>query len=441
MNDIIQGNNGIHYINEKSAEFFAYDIISSGKKFLITKMWSNEEGEPSDVFQRMNLDEVECQVAIGNFCETLSRTQQEDFGKLLNMIKKSYFQQEKTVLCNLPTSLSDIRRLYIDGKQSYIKNLPIPNIYELQKHSYISVIDCIADFLYSNNNSLSYLDDLRCYKVSLNYTPSMSIFSTQRSYDIIEKASIRMWNNNVQENNGNNVLVLFLKFWSDDFDPNTSVKSNRQSVWVKTVSIFARLKNGNKVTYTYPIATSPKGDNHDEIDMRISIELEKLRNGPFLTFFCKNSLKNVYVHADIYCVLADQPERRCNLMIGAGNSTNHKRFGYLIDCQQVLDVIRPCVSCQSNIDIHVDKYLNERRKLIDFDTSNFLMTECEQCTNWMLFDEHPLLTYHPDKNYPIEKLNKSGKLEDRRITRENLQACIDEVDHKLEHEEWSIVVA
>jgi hypothetical protein len=269
MNDIIKGNNGIHYINEKCAEYYAYNIISSGAKFLVTKMWSNEEGDPSDVFQRITNEEVKCQAAIGMFCETLSRSQQEEFGNLLNMIKRSYFNNDSQVVCNLPTSLSDVRRLYIDGKESYSKNLPIPNIYQLKKHSYVSIIDCIADFLYSNNNDLSNLEDTRTLR--LNYVPTMTIFGNDRASAIIESAHNRMWSNNVESKKGDNIIVLFLKLWSDDFDPNTSVKSNRQSVWVKTVSIFARLKNGNKVTYTYPIATSPKGDNHDEVDLRIRL--------------------------------------------------------------------------------------------------------------------------------------------------------------------------
>lgn len=213
------------------------------------------------------------------------------------------------------------------------------------------------------------------------------------------------------------IVIIFFKIWSDDFDPNNSVKSNRQSVWVKTlISIFARLIDGTKVTYTYPISTAPKGVCHDEVDIQIYNELQSLRTGCFLTFFCRFMLKPIYVHADIFCMLADQPERRTLLNLSAGDSINHKRFGYLLDYQKCKNVILPCNQCHDYVNSEVDKYINKYDKILDDESNLLLATQCLVCSNWMLFDDHPLLKYEPDKNYPITKLDANGQLKLRKIT-------------------------
>ena len=57
----------------------------------------------------------------------------------------------------------------------------------------------------------------------------------------------------------------------------------------------------------------------------------------------------VHVHAEIFCILNDQPERRGNLLLSNGNSMIHGRFRILLDCKQVKNSIRSCVSCTKNI--------------------------------------------------------------------------------------------
>jgi hypothetical protein len=47
----------------------------------------------------------------------------------------------------MPDSFEDMRHLYLEGKTSLIPNLPRPNVIRLQRHAYVSVIDCIADIL------------------------------------------------------------------------------------------------------------------------------------------------------------------------------------------------------------------------------------------------------------------------------------------------------
>ena len=66
-------------------------------------------------------------------------------------------------------------------------------------------------------------------------------------------------------------IILAIQ-WSDDFETNTSVKSNRGSVWIKTLTFVSLDSNCNNITNTYPIAIGHKGDNHN------SVKLLYLRN-------------------------------------------------------------------------------------------------------------------------------------------------------------------
>ena len=299
-------------------------------------------------------------------------------------------------MCTLPGSYADIRRLYVDGIDSVTKNLPIPTLKQLFNHSYVSITDCIADFLLSNHHQLKLLED---YEGMINHSEnSMSLFHTERAKEIINEASVRRFNPANLSNN-NKIVVLFLKLWSDDFDPNSSIKSNRQSVWVKTATIFAMTTDGTKVSYTYPLATSPKNVDHEEVEFLLCEELKLLRFGKMNTFYSRFISAPVQVRADIFCVMTDQPERRSTLGLGAGNSRTHKRFGFLFDCVNSINVIRACKQCENAI---ISKSMMQPYGETT-NIANWNIKPCNECTCWLLFPESKLLPLVENLSKAIEK--------------------------------------
>ena len=203
-------------------------------------------------------------------------------------------------------------------------------------------MDCIADMLLSNNRVLNNIQE---YQNIIELHPNdLTLFASARVKEIITVAIERKQKELMEEDS--DVIVLFLKLWSDDFDPNNSIKSNRQIVWIHTVTIIAMTKEGMKLSYTYPIATSAKGVDHEEVYELLSKEVMQLSTGPMISFFCRYTNGPVKVHADIYAILADQPERRSNLCLAAGNSRYHKRFGYLLDANTCANAIRACNDCE-----------------------------------------------------------------------------------------------
>ena len=58
--------------------------------------------------------------------------------------------QEETIdsiITIIPNSDSDLRRWYIDGSYSILKNLPYPKVILFKNDSYVSIRQCIADYL------------------------------------------------------------------------------------------------------------------------------------------------------------------------------------------------------------------------------------------------------------------------------------------------------
>ena len=131
----------------------------------------------------------------------------------------------------------------------------------------------------------------------------MSLFGNERVREIIQDAIDRVESEDCEDADMSNGILIFLKLWSDDFDPNSSIKLNRQSVWVKTVTMFAMSKNGKTILRTYPIAASPKGADHEAVEYRFLNELVALQTGKLLPFFERNTNDIVYVHADIFVLV------------------------------------------------------------------------------------------------------------------------------------------
>jgi hypothetical protein len=61
-------------------------------------------------------------------------------------------------------------------------------------------------------------------------------------------------------------VFIFWKLWSDDFDPNKLIQSNRQSVWIKTTTLLTMSSLGENISVTYPLSFSLKGLDRDVVE-------------------------------------------------------------------------------------------------------------------------------------------------------------------------------
>ena len=82
-----------------------------------------------------------------------------------------------------------------------------------------------------------------------------------------------------------NLIVLMGISWSDDFDPNSSIKANRGAVWIRTVTFISQSFSDNTLEDTYTISIGLKNKCHDAIEREFVKELEQLKNGKNNQFF------------------------------------------------------------------------------------------------------------------------------------------------------------
>ena len=386
----LTNNTETHKINYKTAIFYANDMFGCGKRYIISQSFGNH-----NQMNTISPSEIRFQMCMSSFASKLTRSMSIEFGELLSLMKHLYIDNVVKPVCPLASNYADLRRIYIDGLDAISKNVPTPIASMKEQHSYVSLIDCVSDFMIRKDNLLFNIDDWDNIINDSKLAKDMHIFCCEKTTDIVNNAKSRI--NIAMLERTLPTIPLFITFWSDDFDPNKSVKNNRQSVWIKTVTIFTMGKNGEKIQGTYVLSLSLKKLDHNVVETLFLNDLEKLRKGKLLMMYSRSNRSLVYIHADIFCVMNDQPERRFNLDLSNGNSSLHGCFGLLLDCKKVKDYIRSCDQCQKSI-------------LLEATTNKFQKKwrskKCKKCTAWLYNIESKLLHYEPDQQYPLSMMEQ-----------------------------------
>lgn len=388
-----------------------------GKRYIIEIMCKGDYKHDINLMNRITNDEIDFQILLCRFINDLTRGQQKNFGQVLAMINQLFIKQKIEPICELASCYSDIRRKYVDGDYSMANHLPIPNVTMINDHSYVNINDCIGDFLLKQNDLDYDIDDWDNILLNNNDVNDMHMFKSLRIKEIINDAKQRKKDNS-------KLIVLFLTFWSDDFDPNKSIKSNRQSIWIKTLTIIAMNKYGTKIKSTYPLTLALKGSNHEVVEEKHNKMLELLKEGELIEMFSMSHQSLISVHADLYCILNDQPERRGNLLLSNGNSIIHCRFGWLLDCRQVKDTIRSCANCSMNI-------IQEATTISNIDMRYEWRTKnCNDCSCWLYDMMHKKLLYKPEKSFPFDLFNEEhedGYLKPNTIKKKDIEKKINKL--------------
>ena len=251
---------------------------------------------------------------------------------------------------------SGIRKRFLTGRNSILNNLPCPKVDEHDNHSFVTIRSCINDFLSSGKLP-------KKHRANQNKDDMIScITESKRAYEIYNKAHQMYYDKSSDE-----VLVILGILWSDDFDPNTSIKSNRGSVWVKTLTFVAENTHANDERDTYPLSIGLKSKNHENIERMIVRELNELSSGINNDFYSAALKRRVLVHFEIIVSLGDQPERRPLNYIMNGNSKYAGRYGYACRTAELTNTLPCCLKCR-----------NEIKKNINYVAKQ----QCYHCLQW-----------------------------------------------------------
>ena len=312
----------------------------------------------------------------------------------------------------IPTTPEEISKVITSTNKFSIRSLtPMPSIEEVQDHCYCSIPSLLAYTTMTSNN------------VSQAQKPRYQAWMKSKCCSTFSK-KVKM----LSIGSDRPTVAVFMVFWSDGFDPNCSMKRNRHSVWVLTVTFFFfdTTEDELYLVESCLVAMGPgKGnaeskEDHNCIFERLRYDLDAISNTfdatPVLFNFVSRShhgkICNFYLSKEIYLSEAaltmqsnihimDNPERRNNLGLLAGNSHHHAYFGLSCNFGKLHLDFGACKKCYKEI----TKYCEEEG-WVDKDPHK---PKCKHCHGFSI--EHLLdhgkykeTLYTPGKNVDVSDL-------------------------------------
>ena len=326
----------------------------------------------------------------------------------------------------MPDSFEDMRHLYLEGKTSFIPNLPRPNVIRLQRHAYVSVIDCIADILAHGLE----LDTINAGSAAVPQFPDFQKNSeSQHCRNIYDRAHATTIST---ENEHHPLICLWINEWSDGFEPSYSVKANRGSAWLKTITISPPANKVHSLEYTYPIAVGRSSSPHEEVERLFADDLRKLANATDGRLFYHGATKrNVRVHAELNVSLMDQPERRGSNYIMLGGGTYTSRWRHSANLSHVSNNLQACDDCLANV-----LMANQPYQATESDTQG--VRSCQTCTCWRTQGCGSKLEFPIPESYPPDMAPPSGTLRPVVLTYERLRFATQIAHEKIFNGTWKM---
>ena len=406
---------------EASALFFYFEQFNMGSAYLI----SNAQFKLPNVAELVSVSDVNTQLRLTKVLNSIPSSISEEMTSIFKDILDRYCSNSKMSkspwMLSIPQNMTTARSTYIEGKHAVIPNLPHPHIQDFHEHSYVNIEEIIKHYLYSGGDYLE-VPNITFYQKGLDQESNINeILKCHRCKEISQE--IASHNEHDEE-----TLNLMLLRWSDDFEPTSSNKKNRNNgMWILTVSIMKPKMTGQHSENTFTLSMGKKGDDHRIIEDEFAADLEKFNNNNLRWFVPKNSTKKKRVRLYIFACLGDSPEKYTTSHITRGNGIYTSRWGHLIDIKSVQDVIPSCKDCRKFNILHCGE--------VKSGESN----SCRRCVNWDFYnDKCNLLLFDPPNKYPADFRNShSPKLAPKKVTSKLLQTVCEITHTKVSEGIWS----
>lgn len=340
-------------------------------KCLVGKAFSNSEYNTMDV----NQEETDFHLNMTHFCSGLPEAKQHHFMDIIHQVLGLQFHSTRP-----PRSYQDLRRFYLSGKHAIYKNIPCPTVKQLDNHACVSLLDIIT----LSFNNLNHLALIRCSEYAQMLCNNSSMANTLKAKQIVHKI--------YQQYNTTSIdpYVMFVSFWSDDFEINQTRK-NRSSTWIKTMSLITTEKTDTSKHYTHLVAIGHKGNDHTTVNSHINAELQLLQNVEYYYVHMKKCTIPVVIYP--LAILADRPERcALNLTLSyTGNSTRRWLYSSLTSSTKLAS----CKQC----------YLKRINTYFDFSSTTEITTNksCGRCCDFNFLTSSKAASFNAPQNYPSSK--------------------------------------
>ena len=343
--------NDLNYLgNKASINYFLHANNGNGTKYLV----SNAHYQSNLFTDKISDVDTSLNIRLARFCNELTSKQTASLAEVLMLVNQQRMQQTsptepamtpKTVDLTIPSSVNEFRKLFYDSKFSIEHNLPKPTVHRAGEYCYVRPQDCIANLLAHGALVDNLLEDLG-HPISAPNTVE-SFRSCPQVQSIKES-----WEKKILSSDRENVIMLWMSWWADAFEPNSSIKQNRLSVWIKTLTISKpSWLHDNDVTNTFPIAMGSKNGKKSVVESAImkdldALDLDKVGSVHQLPLmFDKRSGKMKHVCAKVVICVHDQIDRRGVLNLAYGNSKYHGMFGWSYDFGKRYESVVACEDC------------------------------------------------------------------------------------------------
>ena len=364
--------------SENSGELYKRELMEEGSG---TNALVKESLRIDDL--RINQREVDYQIFVGHFLKDLTRNQERDFAKIVELTlerNKSTNFKSHTMF----KSKSDIRKYYTEDARSLLRSVPVPKVSKKDEFEFVYVHpDHIVNHVLARGQSVMVL---RLDKDS-DWLDENGNYKCEMLKKIRE--SVRS-----QDNVPGDCRVCITIIWSDTFQVNLLLQRKEKDIEIITLSFQPNTKRErNNKLMTHPLAVGAKKEEHQTILAKVLIQLKSLEKWKFR--YCGREKKLVPMSVHCTMIQQDNPERRNASQTAGVAGTYHKRFGY---------------SCCYHDKIHSCKRCVKRRirAVVNGTSSSEIAKPCSACADWWdsgLDCKHG--RFDKPNNYP-QKLDLNG---------------------------------
>ena len=396
--------------------YYFYDQFNQGPHYLVGLSQYNL----NNIAALLDTSEVHCHFSLAHLIFTQNPSQSELTTYILQYlhINLSAAHLRRKWACTVPLDIATMRRMYTEGKNSILTNIPHPNILELGRHSYVPLVEIIQDCLANDGN----ICDLNQCDVQYNENQVKNIIDCKVVKNLIK--NIKQSPPSDITSSASETMHLMILTWSDDFEPN-NIKQNKagNSIWTFTVTVVSNTSFSKSEENTYIVSLGPKDDDHCVVERKFLEDLKHINSNENQKFYVASLKRVVKIKLHLIACVADLPERCNRCYISRGNSNLTTRWGYVSHVSILQSHLRSCRQCfQKNIE-----------ELTVANDMNMLHDPCADCLNWCFVGNNSLSNYSCPTGYPRD----CNSLLTHKINFERLVEVVREAEYNFKTKKWS----
>lgn len=374
--------------NKSSVDFFLNEskCAGSGVCHLTTKAFRDSSINTHDK------EESDYHIMGTALTARLTNSEQRLLSDYINATLQRH-QKTNFMACTPMTAHSEMRKHYIDGTNSILKNMPVPKVSGRHENGFVHTsVEEISNHLLARGFPLKTFH----WDVESDWRKSDGQYHSLVLKEVREKVG------KLGANIPSDLRVHILYMWSDSFQKCPLVQSKKTDIQLFT-GYFVPADGERDITkYTQPLAIGIKNKEHQ--DTLVSILQETMKVERIERRYCGIEKKMVDVVIVRIMIQNDHPERINNTQT-MQKGTYHKRWGY--SCEFFTEI----PSCR-------DCFLKRLNEVVDHQheyTNGNSDKACSNCADWWNeFDSNEQGWFEKPKDYPVNKSSESPDYPDGR---------------------------